>query len=79
MEDERGIAHQYDNAQRIAECGVGVRLDTYRFEDAELLDAIERLLADEAARERTRAIGARLQADPGRVLAADLVERLATS
>jgi len=27
---------QYDNAQRMHELGLGVRLDTYRFTDAEL-------------------------------------------
>ena len=68
---------QYDNAQRIAEAGVGIRLDTHRFADGELLAAIDRLLGDTAARERTAAIARRLQADPGRLRAADLVERLA--
>ena len=36
---------QYDNAQRIEEVGFGVRLPTYEFEDAQLHDAIDRLLA----------------------------------
>src|SRR5436305_5222651 len=31
---------QYDNAQRVSETGFGVRLDTYRFQDRELTDAI---------------------------------------
>ena len=30
---------QYDNAQRVAETGYGIRLQTYEFEDGELLDA----------------------------------------
>ncbi len=38
---------QYDNAQRIAETGYGIRLATYEFEDGELLGAIDRLLSDE--------------------------------
>ncbi len=42
---------QYENAQRIDELGFGVRLDTYGFTDAELTDAVERLLADTALRE----------------------------
>ena len=37
---------QYDNAQRIDECGFGVRLSTYEFSDEELHTAIERLSSD---------------------------------
>ena len=36
---------QHDNAQRVHETGFGVRLPTYDFEGAELLGAIDRLLA----------------------------------
>ncbi len=69
---------QYDNAQRIAEVGVGMRLSTYAFAADELLGAVDRLLGDAAVRERAVAIGRRLQADPGRIRAATLIERLAT-
>jgi len=65
---------QYDNAQRVAECGLGERLPTYEFEHAELHAAIERLLAGD--RSRLRAASGRLQANPGTVLAADLIEGL---
>jgi MGT family glycosyltransferase len=68
---------QYDNAQRVAETGYGIRLQTYEFEDGELLGAIDRLLGDEALRGRMAAIAARVQSAPGTVLAADLIERLA--
>ncbi len=68
---------QYDNAQRVDETGFGVRLDTYRFDDGELLGAIDRLLGDAPLHERMRAISARVQADPGVVRAAGLIERLA--
>jgi MGT family glycosyltransferase len=70
---------QYDNAQRIAETGVGTRLSTYECAAEELLGTIDRLLADTATRERTAAIGHRLQADPGRDRAATLIEELAAS
>jgi MGT family glycosyltransferase len=66
---------QHDNAQRMAECGFGVRLPTYEFEDGQLYEAIARLLAgrhphlDEAS--------ARLRARPGTVQAADLIQSLA--
>jgi MGT family glycosyltransferase len=65
---------QYDNAQRIAECGFGVRLPTYEFEDAQLHEAIERLIAGRDP--RLRDASARLQRQPGTVSAADLIERL---
>jgi MGT family glycosyltransferase len=68
---------QYDNAQRVHETGHGVRLSTYTFSDEELLDAVERLLSDTALHERMAAVAARVQADPGRVRAATLIERLA--
>lgn len=68
---------QYDNAQQVAELGLGVRLATCSFDDAELTGAIERLLADAALHERLAGMAARLQANPGTVRAADLIERLA--
>ena len=68
---------QYDNAQRIAETGFGIRLQTYEFEDGELLDAIDRLVADEALHARMSAVSTRVQATPGTVQAADLIERIA--
>jgi MGT family glycosyltransferase len=68
---------QYDNAQRVDETGVGTRLPTYTFEEDELLGAIDRLLADRGLHERLAALSARVRSRPGRLLAADLIERLA--
>jgi MGT family glycosyltransferase len=68
---------QYDNAQRVHELGFGVRLATYAFRDDELLAAVDGLLADRGVRARLAAISARLQAAPGTVRAAGLIERLA--
>jgi len=68
---------QYDNAQRVAETGYGIRLQTYEFEDDELLSAIDRLLADETLRGRMASIASRVQAAPGTARAADLIEQLA--
>jgi MGT family glycosyltransferase len=67
---------QYDNAQRVDELGFGVRLDTYAFEEEELTSAIDRLLADDALAKRLRGVATTLQASPGNVRAADLIERL---
>ncbi|MFM7552906.1 MAG: nucleotide disphospho-sugar-binding domain-containing protein [Actinomycetota bacterium] len=68
---------QYDNAQRMDDLGLGVRLPTYAWEPADLTGAIDRMLADADAAARLRAISARVQADPGRVRAAELIERVA--
>ena len=48
---------QYDNAQRVHELGFGRRLDTYGFDDDELIGAVDRLLADEALHRRMAANG----------------------
>ena len=68
---------QYDNAQRIHETGFGIRLDTYGHEPAELAAAADRLLADEALRERLTTMSRRLQAAPGTARAAELIEQVA--
>ena len=68
---------QYSNAQRVHETGFGVRLATYEFDEAELAAAIDGLLADADLRRRMAAVAARLQASPGTVRAADLIERVA--
>jgi len=67
---------QYDNAQRVDETGFGVRLRSYVWTDDELISAVNRLLADDGLRTRMRAIAGRLQADPGAVKGADLIERV---
>ena len=70
---------QHDNAQRVAERGYGLRVPTYGFRDGELADALDRVLADQALRARCVVAGGRLRRRPGLDLAADLIERLATS
>jgi MGT family glycosyltransferase len=70
---------QYDNAQRIDETGFGTRLPTYSFEDDQLLDAVERLLADAGLRARMRAISTHVRDAAGPLRAAGLLERLATT
>ncbi|HLE98610.1 MAG TPA: nucleotide disphospho-sugar-binding domain-containing protein [Gaiellaceae bacterium] len=67
---------QYDNAQRVDETGYGIRLPTYEFEEDDLLGAIERLLADGALAARMAAIASQVQAAPGTVKAAGLIERV---
>ncbi|MGA5143211.1 glycosyltransferase [Streptomyces azureus] len=70
---------QYDNAQRMAELGYGVRLDAYRFTDAQLHGAIGRLLSDMTLRRTLTEAGETIRARDGLGTAADLIERAATA
>ncbi|TRZ85775.1 MAG: glycosyl transferase [Streptomycetaceae bacterium] len=65
---------QYDNAQRIDETGFGVRLATYDFEDAEMVDAIDRLLNDHKLQDLLRETKARIQGNSGVKVGADVIE-----
>jgi UDP:flavonoid glycosyltransferase YjiC (YdhE family) len=66
---------QYDNAQRIDECGFGVRLDTYTFTDDQLFEAIDRLLNDKSLQDRATEIGRTIRASDGLRVAADAIEK----
>jgi MGT family glycosyltransferase len=68
---------QYDNAQRVAETGYGVRLPTYTFEDAELTGAIDRLVSDGDLRARMAANAEVIRSRDGRTRAADVLEQVA--
>ncbi len=68
---------QHDNAQRVAELGLGARLDTYHFTDDQMHAAIGRLLGDESARTRLARSAAQIQAKDGLTAAADLIEKAA--
>ena len=70
---------QYDNAQRMEELGLGVRLPTFEFADGQLGEAVDRLVADEAVRTRLKEISRRLQANPGTERAAEHIESLRTA
>ena len=67
---------QYDNAQRVHELGWGVRLDTYRFADAELHAAVDRLVGDTDLLIRLSAVGEAIRARDGIGRAAGAIEQL---
>ena len=67
---------QYDNAQRVDECGYGVRLSTYGFGDGELREAVERILGDADLRKRAAAAGTAIRARGGLRVGADVIERV---
>jgi len=68
---------QYDNAQRVAELGLGIRLDTYRFTDSEMHSALAKLLTDTALGGRLARAAAQIQGRQGLRAAADLIESAA--
>jgi MGT family glycosyltransferase len=68
---------QYDNAQRVDELGLGVRLAPYTFTPDELRDAIDNLHGNTAMRTRLAAQGERIRARDGLRHAADLIESAA--
>jgi UDP:flavonoid glycosyltransferase YjiC (YdhE family) len=68
---------QYDNAQRVAETGFGRRLATYDFDDAELTDAVDGLLANRPLRRRMATFATSIQARGGVRRGADLIEAVA--
>jgi MGT family glycosyltransferase len=68
---------QHDNAQRIDECNLGIRLDTYGHQSDQLATALRRLLAKQELRARLTAISERLQRSPGTVRAAAVIEGVA--
>ena len=65
---------QHDNAQRVQELGLGLRLRTYEVTPRELNDAVDGLLADTALRAQVAALGERIRARDGLRRGADLIE-----
>jgi MGT family glycosyltransferase len=65
---------QYDNAQRVAESGYGVRLDTYGFADSDLTAAIDGLVDDSPLHARIGEVSASVRESDGLTTAADLIE-----
>jgi len=68
---------QYDNAQRMDELGLGIRLDTYKFTDAQMHSALDRLLTDDTLHHRLATAAATIQARDGLSKAAHLIEQAA--
>jgi UDP:flavonoid glycosyltransferase YjiC (YdhE family) len=65
---------QYDNAQRLDELGLGVRLPAYEFTETQLHGAIDRLLDDDELRARLDALGAGIRARDGLRRGAEVIE-----
>lgn len=70
------MGDQYDNAQRIEEKGYGIRLNTYRFTEEQLLNAVERLMHDEALKEKLQVAAKRIASSNSKVKACERIEAL---
>ncbi|MER7186881.1 nucleotide disphospho-sugar-binding domain-containing protein, partial [Streptomyces hyaluromycini] len=70
---------QYDNAQRVADLGHGVRMDAYGFDPEMLVGTIEGLLADTGLRQRLAEVREGIRRAPGRVTGGTLIADLAAS
>jgi MGT family glycosyltransferase len=69
---------QHDNAQRVQESGLGLRLDTYCHAPDELTGALDDLLSNEERRRRLDVMSARLRRRHGTERAAELIEACAS-
>jgi UDP:flavonoid glycosyltransferase YjiC (YdhE family) len=67
---------QFDNAQRIAEKGFGVKLDAYECSDEQLLAAVEKVLADKQMAFKLQKISKEMMSSNNIMTAVKLVERL---
>ena len=65
-----------NDATRIQETGYGLCLPRYTWTDAELVAAIETLLADTAMQDRLRRLSAHMRGADGRTKAARLIDGL---
>jgi MGT family glycosyltransferase len=66
-----------DNARRVVEAGVGIRLSPRKCTPETLRAAVQQVLSDPAYRTRAQALADKLAATPGPARAADLLEQLA--
>jgi len=65
---------QHDNAQRVHEAGLGVRLDTYTFSDEQMRPALRLLLGNRDLRKRLDGIGKAIRSRNGVAAAARRIE-----
>lgn len=67
----------HDNATRVQETGHGLKMDRYKWREAELAGALETLLTDRAMHTKLRQTSAHMRAQDGTQKAAELLDALA--
>ena len=68
---------QYDNAQRIHETGLGLRLDPFHCTEEELLSAVDQLVNDEELKTKMEQIGLRIRNSNDKEIVADMIDNAA--
>ena len=54
------FADQFDNAQRVQEKGLGVRIEPYQFEPRQLVEAVDQLLRDDTTQLKAKQVAERI-------------------
>ena len=67
---------QFENAQRVEEKGLGIRLNPAKCSEDELLNAVDRLLADEGLAQRMTAIGESIRRSNDKKVVSDRIEMI---
>jgi UDP:flavonoid glycosyltransferase YjiC (YdhE family) len=70
------FSDQYDTSQRVVEKKLGLRLDPYKCQENDLLEAIETLLGDSVLKFRIENISKRIQSSKSKSIAAQLIENV---
>ena len=67
---------QFDNAQRLQEVGLGLRLNPFHSTDDELLNAVNKLVSDTSLAERMTQIGQRIRQSNDKKVVSDMIETI---
>lgn len=72
------FADQFDSAQRVEDCGYGIRLNPYECSEQQLLNSIDLLTSNNGLRAKMHAIGSRMRSIEYHKISVDHLERLLT-
>ena len=70
------FADQFDNGQRVAEKGLGLRMEPYSFTEAQLLEGMDRLLHDAELNRKLQAAATRIAQSNSKDKACQRMEQL---
>ncbi|XP_054153809.1 NDP-glycosyltransferase YjiC-like [Oppia nitens] len=70
------FSDQYENAQRLCETGLGVRISPFHCSDSELLDAVDRMVNDSQLAQTMKTIGDRIRKSNDKEVVAGLIESI---
>ena len=71
------FADQPDNAQRVEELGLGLGLNPFHCTEEQLLNAVDKLVYDQALAQRMEQIGQKIRNSEDKKFVSDLIEKVA--